>query len=148
MLRYGRNVPNLVRGVWHGTRFGALDLGDVALGRRAEILGIGEVIHLMPPVMLVQHWQHVTASLATTCDILSDEDAYLTSVAARTLRELTRRTEPGVVSVDAARLAACEVSVARRVVRAAILSVCPDARLEARHIAWSAWWPAPSARAV
>ena len=32
----------------------------------------------------------VCASLATTCDILSDEDAYLTSLAARALRDLTR----------------------------------------------------------
>ena len=78
----------------------------------------------------------VMASLATTCDILSDEDVYLTSVAARTLRELVRRTEPGVMSIDSARLAACDVAIARRVVRAAILSVCPDARLEARHVAW------------
>lgn len=93
------------------------------------------VRHELMPV-IEQRNPHVTASLATTCDILSDEDAYLTSVAARTLRELTCRTEPGVVSVDAARLAACEVSIARRVVRAAILSVCPDARLEARHVAW------------
>lgn len=77
----------------------------------------------------------VTASLATTCDILSDEDAYLTSVAGRTLRDLTRREADGLVVLDAARLAACEVAIARRVVRQALLSVCPEARLEARHVA-------------
>ena len=77
----------------------------------------------------------LAASLATTCDILSDEDAYLTSVAARALRDLTRRDEEGLIALDAGRLAATEVAVARRVVRAAILKVCPEARLEARHVA-------------
>ena len=77
----------------------------------------------------------VTASLANTCDILSEEDAYLTAVSSRTLRELTRRSSEGVLTLDAARLAACEVAIARRAVRQAILLVCPDARLEARHVA-------------
>ena len=77
----------------------------------------------------------VTASLATTCDILSDEDAYLTSVSARALRDLTRREDEGLLVLDAARLAALEVAIARRVVRAALLAVCPEARLEARHVA-------------
>ncbi len=77
----------------------------------------------------------VTASLATTCDILSDEDAYLTAIAGRTLRDLTIREADGLVVIDAARLAACEVAIARRVVRQALLAVCPEARLEARHVA-------------
>lgn len=66
----------------------------------------------------------VTASLANTCDILSEEDAYLTAVSSRTLRELTRRSSEGVLTLDAARLAACEVAIARRAVRQAILLVC------------------------
>lgn len=77
----------------------------------------------------------VASSLAATCDILSDEDAYLTSVAERARRDLTRRSGAGLVVLDAARLAALDVAVARRVVRAALLEVCPDARLEARHVA-------------
>ncbi|MBM6774676.1 tRNA lysidine(34) synthetase TilS [Olsenella profusa] len=77
----------------------------------------------------------LTASLATTCDILSDEDAYLTAVAARTLRDLTRREDAGLLVLDAARLAASEVAIARRVVRQSLLAVCPEARLEARHVA-------------
>ena len=77
----------------------------------------------------------VVASLATTCDILSDEDAYLTALSARTLRELCRREAPGALVLDASRLAATEVALARRVVRQALLSVCPAARLEARHVA-------------
>lgn len=76
----------------------------------------------------------VIASLSTTCDILSDEDSYLTSVAGRTLRDLTRRRADGMVALDAARLAATEVAIARRVVRQAIIMVCPAARLEARHM--------------
>ncbi len=79
--------------------------------------------------------ERLAASIANTCDILSDEDAYLTAVAARARRDLTRREEEGLVALDAARLAATEVAIARRVVRTAILGVCPEARLEARHVA-------------
>ena len=79
--------------------------------------------------------QQVVSSLATTCDILSDEDAYLTSVAARTLRDLTLRRDAGTLILDAARLATTDVAIARRVVRAAILQLAPGARLEARHVA-------------
>ena len=77
----------------------------------------------------------VAASLATTCDILSDEDAYLNQLASRAYRDLVRREGDGVVALDAARLAASEVALARRVVRKALLLACPGARLEARHIA-------------
>ena len=92
------------------------------------------VRHELMPVVERRN-PRVTASLSTTCDILSDEDAYLTSVASRALRDLTRGKKDGLVVLDAARLAALEVAIARRVVRAALLAVCPDARLEARHIA-------------
>lgn len=77
----------------------------------------------------------VAESLATTCDILSDEDAYLNQLASRAYRDLLRREGEGVVALDAARLAASEVVLARRVVRKVLLAVCPGARLEARHIA-------------
>ena len=77
----------------------------------------------------------VAASLATTCDILSDEDAYLNQLASRAYRDLLRREDEGVVALDAARLAASEVALARRVVRKALLVACPGARLEARHVA-------------
>ncbi len=76
----------------------------------------------------------VTASLSTTCDILSDEDSYLHAQAARTLRDLTRRSAEGMRALDAERLAACDVVIARRVVRQAIMAVCPATRLEARHV--------------
>lgn len=77
----------------------------------------------------------VSSSIATTCDILSDEDAYLNQLASRAYRDLVRREDEGVVALDAARLAASEVALARRVVRKALLFACPEARLEARHIA-------------
>ena len=92
------------------------------------------VRHEVMPVALRRN-PRVVASLSTTCDILSDEDAYLTAVSARALRDLTREEGEGLLVLDAARLAATEVAVARRVVRAAILAVCPEARLEARHVA-------------
>lgn len=92
------------------------------------------VRHELMPVVERRN-PRVTASLSTTCDILSDEDAYLTSVAARALRDLTRGEKDGLLVLDAARLAALEVAIARRVVRAALLAVCPEARLEARHVA-------------
>lgn len=76
----------------------------------------------------------VIASLSTTCDILSDEDSYLHARASRLLRDLTRRSASGMVALDATRLAASEVVLARRVVRQALVGLCPDARLEARHI--------------
>ncbi len=91
------------------------------------------VRHEIMPVVKDRN-SRVVSSLANTCDILSDEDAYLTSVAARTLRDLTRREAQGLVVLDAARLAATEVAIARRVARQAMLRVCPDARLEARHV--------------
>ena len=91
------------------------------------------VRHEVMPVVRARN-PRVVASLASTCDILSDEDAYLTSVAGRALRDLTRREGDGLLVLDAARLAALEVAVARRVVRAALLAVCPGARLEARHV--------------
>lgn len=77
----------------------------------------------------------VVSNLASTCDILSDEDSYLTAVSSRTLRDLTRREGRGIIAIDAARLAATDIAIARRVVRLALLGLCPDARLEARHIA-------------
>lgn len=76
----------------------------------------------------------IIASLASTCDILSDEDSYLSALASRLMHDLTRKQERGLLALDAARLAASEVALARRVVRSALLWVEAEARLEARHI--------------
>ena len=77
----------------------------------------------------------VVANIASACEILADEDAFLNQMAASTLRTLERRRATGLVALDAARLAAAELCVARRVVRRAILSIAQDCRLESRHIA-------------
>ena len=91
------------------------------------------VRHEVMPV--VEHRNpRVMASLSTTCDILSDEDAYLHSLASRALRDLERRRAEGMIALDAAKLQATDVVIARRVARLAIGLVCPDARLEARHV--------------
>ena len=91
------------------------------------------VRHQIMPVVERRN-PRVVATLSSTCDILGEEDAYLTQVAGRCLRDLTRRRMDDLIALDAGRLAATEVAVARRVVRSAVLAVCPAARLEARHI--------------
>ena len=73
-------------------------------------------------------------ALSTTCDLLSDEDAYLTGVAARTLRECRLSAGDGFCLLDAERLSGVDVAIARRIVRDALLAVEPHARLEARHV--------------
>lgn len=76
----------------------------------------------------------LSTSLSTSCDILADEDAYMGQVAARALRDLVRRSSETMLALDARKLGALDVAIARRVVRRAVLSVCPSSRLEARHI--------------
>ncbi|MCH3967374.1 MAG: tRNA lysidine(34) synthetase TilS [Atopobiaceae bacterium] len=88
---------------------------------------------IMPPAKARN--PRLVDAMASTCDILSDEDAYLTQVASRALRDLERRREEGLEVLDAARLAATDVAIARRVVRDAIRLACPACRLEARHVA-------------
>ena len=92
------------------------------------------VRHEIVPLALSRN-PRLMENMATTCDILSDEDAFLTQLASRTLRTIERRREEGYVVLDAAKLAATEVVVARRVVRMAVLAACPQCRLEAKHVA-------------
>lgn len=87
---------------------------------------------VMPPIKARN--PQVVGALSTTCDILADEDAFLSQLAARSYRELVRREGPSMLALDARRLGACELALARRVVRKALLAVCPEARLEARHV--------------
>lgn len=91
------------------------------------------VRHELMPVVEKRN-PKVMSSLASTCDILSDEDAYLTAHAERALRELTRRKSDELIALDAARLAAIDIALARRIVRSAVLSLAPDIRLDAHHI--------------
>lgn len=76
----------------------------------------------------------IVQALASTCDILQDEDAYLTGIAARALRELIRRSGEHFIALDAVRMAALDVALARRIVRQVIARLAPEVRLEARHV--------------
>ena len=73
-------------------------------------------------------------TLGATCDILGDEDAFMARLAATALRAMVRREAEGVVVLDARKLAATEVALARRVVRLAVRRLDPDARMEMRHV--------------
>ena len=73
-------------------------------------------------------------ALSATCDLLGDEDAYLTGLAAEALRRLTIEAGDGYRLLNAAALALEDVALARRVVRSAIREAEPAARLEARHV--------------
>lgn len=77
---------------------------------------------------------NLARTVGATCDILGDEDAFLTHLAATALRACTRREEEGLVVLDGARLAAAEVAIARRMVRLAVRALDADARLEMRHV--------------
>lgn len=91
------------------------------------------VRHEIVPRALARN-QRLMENMAATCDILSDEDAYLTQLSMRALMSLERRRAEGLVVLDAGRLAATDVAIARRVVRLAVQAACPECRLEARHV--------------
>ncbi len=76
----------------------------------------------------------VLSAIAGTCDIVSDEDAYLNGVATRRLRELLMHESKGYLMLNAAQLAVTEVVIARRVVRIAAKLLTDDPRLEAHHV--------------
>ena len=76
----------------------------------------------------------VARAIGAACDILGDEDAFMSQLAATALRSCVRRQDEGLLVLDAARLAAAEVAVARRMVRLAARQLAPDARLEMRHV--------------
>ena len=73
-------------------------------------------------------------ALSSTCDILGDEDALLGRLAATALRSCIRRQQDGLVVLDARRLAAADIALARRMVRLAVGQLDPEARLEMRHV--------------
>lgn len=76
----------------------------------------------------------VARSVGAACDILGDEDAFMSQLAATTLRGCTLRSSEGLLLLDANRLAAAEVAIARRVVRLAVRGLGPGVRLEMRHV--------------
>lgn len=77
---------------------------------------------------------NLARSVSAACDILGDEDAFMAHLAATALRSCTRRQQEGLIVLDAARLAAAEVAIARRMVRLAVKQLDPEARLELRHV--------------
>lgn len=87
---------------------------------------------LMP--LAAERNANIARSVGAACDILGDEDAFLSQLAANALRSCTRRQAEGLVVLDAGRLAAAEVAVARRMVRQAILKLDDGVRLEMRHV--------------
>lgn len=88
---------------------------------------------------LKQQNPKVIQSVGTSCEILSDEDRYLAGIASRALRLLILRSGEGVLALHAAKLAALDVAIARRVIRMAVKDVAGHAsdqcRIEAQHIA-------------
>ena len=73
-------------------------------------------------------------TVSATCEILGDEDAFMSQLAATALRSCTRRSDEGLVVLDAGRLAAAEIAIARRMVRLAVKGLDPEVRLEAQHV--------------
>lgn len=73
-------------------------------------------------------------TVSAGCDILGDEDAFMSQLAATALRTCTRRTDDGLIVLDSARLASSEIAVARRMVRLAVKMLDPEVRLELRHV--------------
>ena len=73
-------------------------------------------------------------AIGATCDILGEEDAFMSQLAAQALRACTRRERDGLVVIDAARLASAEVAIGRRIVRLAYRRIAPAERLEMRHV--------------
>ena len=80
------------------------------------------VRHEVMPLAAERNGQ-IARTVGTTCDILGDEDAFLSQLAATALRACTRRAESGLIVLDGARLAAAELVIARRMVRLAVRSL-------------------------
>ena len=91
------------------------------------------VRHRVIPVARERNDQ-LARTISGTCDILGDEDAFMSQLAATALRAASRRRETGLRVVDARRLAAAEISIARRMVRLAVRELDAEARLEMRHV--------------
>ena len=77
---------------------------------------------------------NVVRTVGTACEIMGDEDAFMSQLAAQALRTCVRREERGLIVLDAKRLGAAEVAIARRMVRLAVKRLDPEVRLEMRHV--------------
>ena len=91
------------------------------------------VRHRVMPVMRERN-ANIARSVSAACDILGDEDAFMSQLSAQALRSCTRKQQEGLIVLNGARLASAEVAIARRMVRLAVRQIDPDARLELRHV--------------
>ena len=91
------------------------------------------VRHRVMPVV-AQRNANVCKTIGAACEILGDEDAFLSQLSAQAFRSCLRKEVAGALVLDARRLAAAEVVIARRMVRLAIKRIDPDARPEMRHV--------------
>mgnify|MGYP000844318277 CR=1 FL=1 len=67
-------------------------------------------------------------------DLMTDEDDYLESKAARKLRQITLRKSESSLVLDALKLSSTDMVIARRVVRIVARQLIPEAWLEFRHV--------------
>ena len=91
------------------------------------------VRHRVMPVVAERN-ANVCKTIGAACEILGDEDAFLSQLSAQAFRTCLKKEGEGVLVLDARRLAAAEVVIARRIVRQAIKRIDPDARPEMRHV--------------
>lgn len=89
--------------------------------------------HKVVPVA-AQRNGNLEKTVGAACDILGDEDAFMSQLASQAFRACVRRQQDGLVVLDARRVAASEIAIARRMVRLAVKMVDPDVRLEMRHV--------------
>ena len=125
-----------------------IDMSHAELCRFLEVAGIGWredesnedvsylrnfIRHRVVPVATERNG-NLERAIGATCDILGEEDAFMSQLAARSLRACVRREQEGLIVLDAARLASAEVAIARRMVRLAYRGLAPEERLEMRHV--------------
>lgn len=89
--------------------------------------------HKVVPVA-AQRNGNLEKTVGAACDILGDEDAFMSQLASQAFRSCVRRQQDGLVVLDARRVAASEIAIARRMVRLAVKMVDPEVRLEMRHV--------------
>lgn len=89
--------------------------------------------HRVVPVA-AQRNGNLEKTVSAACDILGDEDAFMSQLASQAYRSCVRRQQEGLVVLDARKLAASEIAIARRMVRLAVKAVDPEVRLEMRHV--------------
>lgn len=89
--------------------------------------------HKVVPVA-AQRNGNLEKTVSAACDILGDEDAFMSQLASQAFRSCVRRQQEGLVVLDARKLAASEIAIARRMVRLAVKAVDPEVRLEMRHV--------------